>query len=148
GAADALVGRVRHLVYIDAVVPFSGECWSSAQPAATQAARRAAIAQTGFIPPPDPSIFGLTGADHAWVARRQTPHPGGVYDAPLDFDAQRWAALPRTFVDCTTPALATIAPIRERVGAQPGWTVHEIATGHDAMVSEPDALVRILLSVV
>ena len=148
GAADALASRVRHLVYLDAVVPLPGECWSSAQPAATQEARRAAIAQTGFIPPPDPAVFGLAGADHAWVARRQTPQPGAVYDAPLDFDAQRWAALPRTFIDCNAPALATIAPMRERVRSQPGWNLHEIATGHDAMVSAPDALVRILLSVV
>ena len=146
GAADALAGRVRRLVYIDAVVPLPGECWSSAQPAATRDARRAVIAQTGFIPPPDPAVFGLTGADLAWVARRQTPHPGGVYDTPLDFDAQRWAALPRTFIDCTDPPLATIAAMRERVRHQPGWDLRELATGHDAMVSAPEALVQILTS--
>ncbi|MEO7150213.1 MAG: alpha/beta hydrolase, partial [Burkholderiaceae bacterium] len=145
GAADRLT-NVAHLVYVDAVVPLPGECWSSAQPEATRTARRAAIERSGVIAAPDPAAFGLSGGDHAWVARRQTPQPGRVYDAPLEFDAARWGALPRTFVDCTRPALETIAPMRHRVRSQPGWTVHELATGHDAMVSAPEALVRILLA--
>ncbi len=144
GAADALAGRVRHLVYLDAVVPLPGECWSSQHPAPARDARRAAIAATGFIPPPDASVFGLTGADHAWVTRRMTPQPGAMYDTPLDFDAARWAALPRTFIDCTAPALPAIDAMRARVRSQPGWRVHDIATGHDAMVSAPADIVRIL----
>ena len=146
GAVGPLGARLKRLVYLDAMVPLPGESWSSTQPEATRAARRAAIAAGGVLAPPDPSVFGLAGADHAWVARRQTPHPGSVYDTPLDFDAKAWAALPRTFIDCTRPALATIAPMRERVREQAGWDVQEIATGHDAMVSAPEALVRILLN--
>ena len=68
-----------------------------------------------------------------------------MYDTPLQFDAARVAALPRTFIDCTSPALATIAPMRERVRAEPGWSVVEIATGHDAMISAPKALLDVLL---
>jgi pimeloyl-ACP methyl ester carboxylesterase len=145
GVADRLAARLRHLVYVDAAAPHPGECWSSGHSAETQAARRQLIANTGALPPPDPAIFGLTGADRAWLARRLTPQPGAVYDAPLRFDALRVAALPRTFVDCNAPALATIAAMRERVRVEPGWSVKTIATGHDAMVSAPQALVDILL---
>jgi hypothetical protein len=81
------------------------------------------------------------------VARRQTPQPAGVYDEPLAFDAERWAALPRTFVDCTTPALPTIDPSRELVRTQPGWEVVELDTGHDPMISEPADLAAVLLTV-
>ena len=31
--------------------------------------------------------------DAAWVERRQTPQPAGVYDDPLDFDADRYASM-------------------------------------------------------
>ena len=144
--ADRCAGRIARLVYLDAVVPRPGESWSSTHAPATQAQRREAIAATGAIPPADPAVFGLAGDDAAWVARRQTPHPGGVYDEPLPFDAARVAALLRTFVDCTAPALATIAVMRERVRQEPGWQVLEIATGHDAMVSAPQALLDALLS--
>lgn len=145
--ADRLAGRIGHLVYLDAVVPRPGEAWSSTHTTETQAARRAAIAASGVIAPADPSAYGLAGDDAAWVARRQTPQPGGVYDDPLHFDADRIAALPRAFIDCTAPALPTIAVMRQRVRREPGWRVVEIATGHDPMVSAPQALLAALLAV-
>ncbi|HEX6707936.1 MAG TPA: alpha/beta hydrolase [Albitalea sp.] len=147
GVADRLAdsGRLRHLVYLDAVVPQPHESWSSGHAADTRAARRKAIAESGVIPPTDPSAFGLEGDDRAWVLRRQTPQPGAVYDDALDFDPARVARWPRTFIDCTRPALATIAVMRQRVRAEPGWNVVEIATGHLAMVSAPQALLQALL---
>jgi len=145
GVADRLAHRLAHLVYVDAVVPQPGESWSSSHSDETRAQRRKAIAETGTIPAPDPAVFGLVDADRAWVARHQTPHPGGVYDEALYFDATRLAALPKTFIDCTDPALATIAVSRSRVRSEPGWRVVEIATGHDAMVSAPGLLLEQLL---
>jgi len=145
GVADRLAARLARLVYLDAVVPHPGESWSSGHSGETRAQRRKAIADTGAIPAPDPAVFGLVGQDHAWVARRQTPHPGGVYDEALHFDPARLAALPKTFVDCTEPALATIAVSRLRVRSEPGWQVVEIATGHDAMISAHHALTDVLL---
>jgi hypothetical protein len=93
--------RLRHLVYLDAAVPLPGESWSSLHDEATRTARRQAIAENGTLAPPDPAVYGLSGDDAAWVARRQTPQPGGVYDTPLEFDAERIGALPRTFISCT-----------------------------------------------
>lgn len=148
GVADRLpdAGTLSHLVYLDAVVPRPGESWSSGHTPETQAQRREAIAKGGVLPPPDPKIFGLEGEDHAWVARRQTPQPGGVYDTPLAFDPARVARWPRTFVDCHEPALATIDAMRQRVRKEPGWNIVAIPTGHDAMVSAPETLVETLLS--
>ena len=151
GAADQLLAanpaRIRHLVYVDAVTPHPGESWSSQHPAETVAARiEAAKASGGLsLPPPDASAFGLTGADRDWVNRRQTPFPFGVYRDPLAFDAARVARVPRTFIDCTLPALPTIAVMRQRVRSEAGWNVVEIATGHDPMVSEVEALVAVVL---
>lgn len=153
--ADRLGKHLKHLVYVDAVVPKPGESWSSTQSAAVQQQRlSAAQASTRFsFPPPDPEVFGLHDADHAWVKRRQTPHPGNTYQAPLDFDVKRVAAIPRTFVNCTQPALGTIEPSRLRVKDAKFWdgawlpnsNIVEIKTGHDPMISEPAALTKILL---
>jgi len=147
--ADRRPQRLRHLVYLDAVLPKPGESWSSTHSAETIAARLQAAAASGGLtfPPPDASVFGLDGADRDWVNRRQTPQPAGVYQDRLDFDAARIATLPRTFIDCTSPALATIAPARERVRREPGWQLIEMATGHDPMVSDPQGLSRHLLTV-
>jgi len=138
GVADRMPQRLKHLVYVDAVIAHPGESWSSTHPAAVQAQRRAAIAVHGFIPAASASTYGLTGDDAQWVERRQTPHPGKVYDEPLHFDAARMLALPRTFLACTDPALPTIAVARTRARTEPGWRVVELATGHDPMISAPD----------
>ena len=150
--ADALQrtrpGRLRHLVYVDASVPRPGESWSSAHSPEIVAARVAAAMDSGGVslPPPDAEVYGLSGADRAWVNRRQTPQPFGVYRDPLAFDPAHIAALPRTFVDCTAPAYPTIAAARRRVRDEPGWNVMTLATGHDAMVSEPRALAQVVLT--
>jgi pimeloyl-ACP methyl ester carboxylesterase len=153
--ADRMGGRLKHLVYVDAVVPKPGESWSSTQSRATQEQRlsAAAASQDFSFPPPDPSVFGLAGADHDWVQRRQTPHPGHTYRMPLNFDMQRVASVARTYVNCTEPALPTIEPSRLRVKDPGFWDgawargarVLELPTGHDPMISDPAALTRILM---
>jgi pimeloyl-ACP methyl ester carboxylesterase len=141
-------GLLRHLVYLDASVPSPGESWSSPHAPDIVAKRIAEGQASGGLsfPPPDARVFGLEGADRDWVNRRQTPQPFKLYRQPLHFDQTRVAALPRTFIDCTKPPLATIDAARHRVRSEPGWTVLEISTGHDPMVSEPRELVRLLLS--
>ena len=141
--ADRMPRRIAQLVYVDAVIPQPGESWSSTHVPATREARIAAseASRDYSFPPPDPSVYGLAGAQHAWVQRRQVRHPGHSYTAALDFDPQRVAAVPRLFVDCTKPPLATIDVSRRRVrdpafwGAP--WRVVELQTGHDPMVSAP-----------
>lgn len=153
GVAERLqqerAGLLVHLVYLDAALPRPGDSWSSAHTEDTRQARIAASQSSGGLsfPPPDAALFGLTGDDRDWVNRRQTPQPFRLYQQPLQFDAARVDALPRTFIDCTQPALATIAPSRVRVRSEPGWNVVEMATGHDPMVSEPAALSQILLDI-
>ncbi len=137
--------RVSQLVYLDAVVPRPGESWSSTHAEVVKASRREQIARTGVLAPPDPEVFGLSGPDREWVMRRQTPQPGGVYDDALHFDPATLAHLPRTFVDFNHPALATINVSRERVRAEPGWQIEEIATGHDGMISAPEQTLAALL---
>ncbi|HSV36360.1 MAG TPA: alpha/beta hydrolase family protein [Ramlibacter sp.] len=155
--ADRQPRRLRHLVYVDAVVPKPGESWSSTHASATRESRIAAAAGSPdfSFPSPDPGIFGLTGEDYEWVRRRQTPHPGHTYQAPLDFQPERVGSVPRTFVNCTQPALATIDAIRPRLADPRFWggawqggagaSLVELKTGHDPMVTMPGELTRILM---
>jgi len=152
GAADRLLQRaagaptLRRIVYVDAMVPLPGDSWSSSHDAQTVAARTAAAAANdNALPAPDPAAFGMLGADRDWLLRRQVPHPFGPYREPLQFDAERWARVPRAFIDCNEPPLATIDGSRRRVRGLRGFEVVEIATGHCPMVSTPDALVSHLL---
>jgi pimeloyl-ACP methyl ester carboxylesterase len=154
--ADRMGSRLRHLVYVDAVVPRPGESWSSTHARATREARIAgAEASDDYsLAAPDPNNYGLEGAGYEWVKRRLTSHPGHTYTATLDFEPQRVAAVPRTFVSCVRPALPTIDPVRPRMADPQFWNgawrggagaqVIELQTGHDPMVSMPAELVQIL----
>jgi len=156
GVADRIPERLRHLVYVDAVVPKPGEAWSATHASSTREARmNAARADPLYsFPPPGPELFGLVGEDAAWVARRQTRHPGHPYSDVLDFDPARVARVPRTYIHCTRPSLATIDAIWQRVNDPkfwdglwlPGTRRLELATGHDPMISAPKELTDILLA--
>lgn len=154
--ADRMAPRLKRLVYVDAVVPEPGESWGSTHTPATRESRLAAALASPdhALAPPDPSAFGLAGQDHAWVTRRQVPHPGHTYTAPLSFDPARVSAVPRTFIDCTQPPLPTIDAARRRVRDPDFWgglwaggggaRVVELATGHDPMVSAAPELAGLL----
>ena len=159
GVADRLLeaqsNRLCHLVYLDASIPKPGEAWGDKHAQATRSARIAAAAlhPLNALNPPDASVFGLHGADAQWVNRRQTPHPFAPYTEPLQFDMARLGAVPRTFIDCIQPPLATINTSRERARSSATWDGHWLPraslvvmnTGHDAMVSSPRELADILL---
>lgn len=155
--ADRIGSRLKHLVYVDAVVPKPGESWGGTHSRATREARlaQAAASPDHAFAVPDAAVYGLDADDQAWVQRRMTPHPAHTYEAGLDFEPARVAQVPRTFVDCTRPALPTIDAIRPRVRDAQFWGGHwlggggvrvvTLATGHDPMVSAPEALTQILL---
>lgn len=155
--ADRQPQRLKHLVYVDAVVPRPGESWGGTHASAVREGRLAAAQASPdySFPPPDPAVFGLAGDDLEWVRRRMTAHPGHPYTAPLNFDPKRVASVPRTFVNCTRPALGTIDAIRLRLADARYWDgawqggagarMVELQTGHDPMITAPADLTRLLL---
>jgi pimeloyl-ACP methyl ester carboxylesterase len=154
GAADRLLahdpGAVRQVVYVDAVLPWPGECWGTHHSDDVRSARSEAARASGLnvLPPPDPAGFGLSGADRDWLLRHQGPHPFNAYREPLHFSAERLAAVPRAFMDCVDPAYPTMAPMRRRARQMPGVRVVEMATGHYPQVQAPAAFVDVLRSLI
>ena len=154
GVADRLEGtdRLARLVYVDAVVPKDGDGWySSNRPEQVAARHQAARASGGlFIPAPAAAAFGLTDPDDlAWVARRLRPHPYGCYLSPQRLpnlaQGRGAAALSRTYIDCVKPLYSDFNGLKARIKADPAWRYHELAGGHDAMVSAPRELTELLV---
>jgi pimeloyl-ACP methyl ester carboxylesterase len=152
GAADKIPSRIRHLVYLDSIILENGKTPFSALPADVVAARRKIVAEQGqgvFIPPPLPAAFGIP-ENHAladWVKRRLTPHPVSTYDSPLRIDNAVGNGRPLTYIACTGPPYGPLEAAREWVKNQSSWSWQEIATGHDAMVTAPAELARMLAAI-
>ena len=152
GVADRAAPRLRHLVYLDSLMLESGKSIFSSFPKDVVEQRLKAIRDTGggvaaavALPP---TAFGVKDpADIAWVARRMTPQPVGTYLQPLMLQAPLGNGLPKTYIDCTVEPIATLEPTKARVRKDPTWKMRTLATGHDAMVTAPEPLSRMLLDI-
>ncbi|MDX3904783.1 MAG: alpha/beta hydrolase [Pigmentiphaga sp.] len=149
GVADRLRACLRRLVLLDAGLPEPGKAAWDALPADVREARLAdvrAAGQGGAIPPPPAQAFGVADPHAAaWLARRLTPHPLGAYTTPLQLSNPLGNGLPVTYIRCTAPAYGPIADSAAQARARTDWQYLELATAHDAMVTAPDALARMLL---
>jgi pimeloyl-ACP methyl ester carboxylesterase len=153
GVADARPDRIRRLVFLDSFLVHSGEsAFDQLSSEVVETRRAEAITtpspygETLAMPPPDPSVFGVTDAkEAAWVAARLKPHPIKSYEDKLELKRPLGEGLPKTYIACTNPDYRAVMGTRQWVQARPDWTYRELATGHDAMILAPDALSEMLL---
>ncbi len=146
--AERVPDRLRRIVLLDGLVVEPGApAFDALPPAAVQARTAAAEASSGGLayPPPGAAVFGLTDPDDiAWVDRRLTPQPLRTYAEPFPLHAPLGAGLPVTYVCCTDPAYPAVHTAHPIVRRE-GWEWRELATGHDAMISAPEATAAELL---
>ena len=149
GVADRLRNRMRHVVYLDAAVPRNGETFASQAPGSTPESVAAAVAQFKSLAPDGvwmgvfpPVVLGVPPENTkatAWLTRRMTPHPLRTWLDPIALANGGSDGLARTYILCTAPVMrgASFAAHAARIKTDPTWRYREIATGHDAMVTEP-----------
>jgi pimeloyl-ACP methyl ester carboxylesterase len=150
GVADQIADRIAHMVYLDAFVPESGESlFSLVGPEGATAMRGLAEQHgDGWLVPPVLQILNVSDPeDVAWLEAKLTPQPiatleeGAACTSPL---AERPFA--RTYVLATDPSNPACLAACARVEGQPGWQVHRVATGHDLLVTRPQEVADLLLS--
>ncbi|MFB7620337.1 alpha/beta fold hydrolase [Kitasatospora sp. NPDC056181] len=135
-AADRAGGRIARLVHLDAYVPRDGEsCWSATNAHFREVFATGAAA-TGFtVRPPD-------GGDP-----RRRPHPLASFLQAVRLTGAVDQVPRREFVHCSGWADRTpFTELRTRLLADPGWRVHDLPTGHDAMHEAPEAVAALLLA--
>ncbi|GAA0901803.1 alpha/beta hydrolase [Pseudonocardia zijingensis] len=144
--AERCPDRLRRVVLLDGLVVEAGEPGFAALPPESVAARTAAAEASGglAIPPPGAAAFGLTDPDDiAWVGRRLTPHPLRTYAEPFPLHGPLGGGRPVTYIACTDPAYPAVHGAHA-IARREGWELRELAAGHDAMVSAPEATARAL----
>jgi pimeloyl-ACP methyl ester carboxylesterase len=142
-AAEMARERIARLVFVDALALMPGEKVDEIVKRSTPNEVTAlttgptkADAESRLFRDLDPTL-------RAWALARITPHPIAALEAPMEptaFWNQAWRA---TVIRCrraTNPPEAHQRRTAERLKA--AW--HELDTGHYPMLSEPDALTRLL----
>jgi pimeloyl-ACP methyl ester carboxylesterase len=134
-AADRAGGRISRMVYIDGYVPQNGDsCWSSTTEHYRQMFLAGAVGTGYGIQPPDRGD------------PRRRPHPVASFLQTVRLTGPPAQAPRRDYVYCSgwedrTPFTA----LRARLKDDPGWQVHDLPTGHDAMREDPEGVAAVLL---
>ena len=146
--ADQRPWRVRRRVYLDAFVGDDGDSAVDLLPEHVAQHYRESVAGAGFgwlVPVRSLQVLGVTQQeDLDWLAPRLTPHPWLTYTQPLSLTGTL-RDVPATYVECTD-WMRVFRPHAERADAQ-GWPVLTLPTGHEAMVTAPEALATLLIDV-
>lgn len=149
GAAELASDRLARLIYLDAFLPRDGESVLDTEPPESREAflELAREQGDGWRLPPQKSFldrWGLTDpADREWVWENLTDMPLLATTEPLSAPTGAARKLPRTFIDLTSPKNPGTVTATERARDE-GFEMLEIATGHDAMVSAPAELAKLL----
>ena len=138
--------RLRSLVYLDAFVPQDGKRMIDYIP---QPDRRAAMVksgqETGYSAPIPLKAFGVTREeDLAWANPRIVRQSFHTFDQPVRLAQPAASGLPRAFIACTNPASGTFDQFAEVIKKDASWRFYDLPTGHDAMITVPQELARIL----
>jgi pimeloyl-ACP methyl ester carboxylesterase len=149
GVADHISGKLRSLVYLDAFVPENGR---SLLDYVAPERREGMIRQgesTGYLKPLPAKLLGISdSADIDWVTRRTTPQPYATISQPLRLENGGNGHLPHIYVYCSDPPIGSFDQFAVRFRHDPAWRFHELKTGHDCMITDPEAVARIVLDAV
>ena len=149
GVADRIPERVAKRVYLDAFIGADGDAAVDLLPEKVAAAYRESVASAGFgwMLPVRTSLsaYAVTQqADLDFMTPRLTPHPWLSFTEPLRLGSAA-KQVPGAFIECTN-WLRVFEPQTDKAAAF-GWPVHHIAAGHQAMVTAPEQLAKLLAEV-
>lgn len=149
GVAEKAAERIAHMVYLDAFVPGDGQSLVDFQPPEVLAGFKKKVLGEGDgykLPSFSAEAFGLRNEeDLAWVRPRLNPHPFKTKLDAVHLSSPRAAAIPRTYIHCSNREGGPFVQFAERFRNDSSWQYREIATGHDAMITEPEKLTDLLL---
>ena len=140
--AELARDRIARLVFVDALALLPGE-------RVADIVKRGNRETTDLTTGPTPAdvetrLFAdLDPVTRAWALARYTPHPIAALEAPMELDSFWDLGWRATVVHCrksVNPPESHQRRTAERLKAD--W--HELDTGHYPMLSEPEALTRLL----
>ena len=152
GVADRASDRIGKLVYLDAANPVNGQSLVDITRTMIEGLRPVGKVVNGvelvLFPGTEPlSHYGVTDPDDiAWMEQRLVPHPWKCFEQALELTNEvALSAIPEYHVVCTS-TLATRDPEMMATARDEGrlWAID---TGHDLMITEPEAVADALLEV-
>jgi pimeloyl-ACP methyl ester carboxylesterase len=152
GVADRAADRVGRVVSLDTAPPVHGQSLVDVAGPIIEAVRPYGQTVDGvelvLLPGPGAgALYGVTDPDDlAWMEERLTGHPWKCFEQPLKLTNEpAFNAIPQYHIVCTS-TLATRDEDLMREAREAG-RLWDIDTGHDLMITEPEAVNNALIEV-
>lgn len=149
--ADRMPERIAALVYQNAFIAADGVAQHDLLPDWRREMIEQELAEaedSWRMPPPDPKLFGVTDADDiAWIAAKMAPQSAKTFQDKARLTGAHEAIANRTYIRATGYPNTTFDRYLAEAQSDPAWRVEVLETSHDAMITAPDDIVRILLEV-
>jgi hypothetical protein len=133
-------------VYLDAFVPDAGKALLDYLGDRAESIRESARrdGEGWKIPPYPPERFGVRSQrDTEWLRRRLVPQPLRTFEQALP--AIGGDRLERTYIHCVEYTAGSFGQFADRIREDRRWTYHPLRAGHDAMVTAPGEVAKLLL---
>lgn len=141
-AADARPDAVAHLVLIDGWAGPDGSSLFGLAPDSFEKAIRATATSDGQSPAPPPAAFGVTAPDDAaWLAEHLLPQPLRTFTEPTRLTGAV-DRIPGTAICCRPPAYPF-----DKFAEALGYPTVPLDAAHNVMLTDPEALARLLLRI-
>lgn len=149
GVADRAADRVGHIVFLDAANPENGQSLVDLAGPLMEASRVSGRIVDGIelvlYPGTDPmNYFGLTDPQQIeWIKPKLTPHPWKCFEQKLILNNEAvMRKIPQTHIVCSfTLPFRDVDALKNTSEGR----VWDVDTGHDLMISEPQAVAELLL---
>jgi pimeloyl-ACP methyl ester carboxylesterase len=136
GVAERIADRISAIVFVDAIIVDDGTSFADLMPYWD-------YSEPVIAPPPSNPGDYLREKDRLWVDQKATPQPSGTFTQKLRLTGA-YERIPRkTYIVAT--GWDGFGKTADKYRNAQGWTVREIATGHDVAIDAPNELVGMLV---
>ena len=150
GVADRMPDRIRHLVYLDAVLAQSGQNFLDSWPPDLAETRRKAVTEINgvrVLAPPSAGPGAQENPVVAWFYRQLTPHPFATFETPLMLAHPFGNGRPCTYVAFIKTPNPALEPSRTWVRSQKDWHWAELLQNHPAPAFAPKEVAQLLVDI-
>jgi pimeloyl-ACP methyl ester carboxylesterase len=136
GVAERIADRISAIVFVDAIILEDGTSFADVMPYWD-------FTEPMIAPPPSSPGDYLREDDRLWVDQKATPQPSGTFTQKIRLTGAYERIAKKTYILAT--GWDGFGKTAEKYRNASGWTVREIATGHDVAIDAPDELVEMLV---
>ena len=145
--AAQMPNKIRHVIYLDALIPNTNESLLNLVDEATAVFFTNQAIQHGngwLIPPIQIVEPAFSESDLAWCQARVTGQTLASFSQKVVFDENASNRITKTFIHCSKNPHPTLLAMKERAQKK-GWNSYEIISGHFPMIEQPEQLSDLLI---